>query len=399
MDSTPPEIPVKLQQAFEYFDKHLRETAAWAKWDRKGRYESAVIYREKKYPAAQILSLQASLALGIITEQPDVEKPFKDLKLPVEKLNESVFSLDRLLVPTGVAAVLVGMVAAVTWGTRVGEEGVGVRLIIGLVFCWAGFVIARRRRKFLSPRENAVETTVPELKPESIPKDSGNSATKDTLFELLKLEYEKGIGRHEDIYKAVWQNFSYMSVVAGGVLTLGFNHLNPQLLPFLAFTPLIFWFLATFLPMDYYGQQVRTRLAKIEDQFTSTYFSKGSFQHFRDYARKQYRWRVSEIVGIFGTFACFCWVISAVFASSYLISTHLHPRRVDRFYSADSTILRVDAQADSVARDSIDLALVQIERFERNLQQSHSVASQARLQYLNAHIQRRLNDGLGPASK
>lgn len=31
-------------------------------------------------------------------------------------------------------------------------------------------------------------------------------------FELLKLEYEKAADRYENIYKAIWQNFSYMAL-------------------------------------------------------------------------------------------------------------------------------------------------------------------------------------------
>src|SRR5687768_6985149 len=38
-------------------------------------------------------------------------------------------------------------------------------------------------------------------------------------LELKKLEYIRTGDRYENIYRAIWQNFSYMAVLAGGILT------------------------------------------------------------------------------------------------------------------------------------------------------------------------------------
>jgi hypothetical protein len=46
----------------------------------------------------------------------------------------------------------------------------------------------------------------------------------DAALELYKLEYERCAIRYDDIYKAVWTNFSYMSVIAGAVLTFGSSY-------------------------------------------------------------------------------------------------------------------------------------------------------------------------------
>jgi hypothetical protein len=83
-------------------------------------------------------------------------------------------------------------------------------------------------------------------------------------LELYKLEYERCAMRYEDIYKAIWTNFSYLSVVAGAVLTFGSTHLNTDLAAFIACFPLLFWYWATYLPLDRYGDNALNRLKQIE---------------------------------------------------------------------------------------------------------------------------------------
>lgn len=94
-------------------------------------------------------------------------------------------------------------------------------------------------------------------------------------FELCKMEYEKCTLRYEDIYKAIWTQFNYYAVIAGAILTFGKDTLG--LLPsgLLASLTLIFWYWATFAPMNRYGDDVAARLTEIEHYFRVNVFGKG----------------------------------------------------------------------------------------------------------------------------
>lgn len=48
-------------------------------------------------------------------------------------------------------------------------------------------------------------------------------------YELLIKEYEIGAIRYENIYKAIWQNFSYMSFLSAGILILAAKMDYPSL--------------------------------------------------------------------------------------------------------------------------------------------------------------------------
>ena len=93
---------------------------------------------------------------------------------------------------------------------------------------------------------------------------------KDAL-EAYKLEYEKCAQRYDDVYKAAWTNFSYMAIVAGAILTFGGDRFLPQLSALLACLPLLFWWLASFEPLNRYGDQVIRRLRLIELILTDLY--------------------------------------------------------------------------------------------------------------------------------
>jgi hypothetical protein len=133
-------------------------------------------------------------------------------------------------------------------------------------------------------------------------------------FDLLRLEYEKGADRYENIYKAIWQNFSYSAVLAAAILTFGANQLRLDFLSFVALAPLIFWFIATFRPLNHYGEQTRQRLKGIESDFNDLYFAasvretpKGvknpvRFQHFTRFGTERPLWRVSEVITT-------CWFV------------------------------------------------------------------------------------------
>ncbi len=140
--------------------------------------------------------------------------------------------------------------------------------------------------------------------------------------DLLKLEYEKAADRYENLYRAIWQNFSYMAVVAGGILTFAGRDEKSAGFYFLALTPLFFWLVATFLPLDHYGNEIRTRLRKIEDDINRVYFpaeSDPKLGHFKLFEGTRYKWRVRHAVFVFGAVLTVVWVGFGVVAGSEVV--------------------------------------------------------------------------------
>ncbi|MDF5722810.1 MAG: hypothetical protein PUP91_20505, partial [Rhizonema sp. PD37] len=84
-------------------------------------------------------------------------------------------------------------------------------------------------------------------------------------FEIFKLEYEQAAQRYENIYKALWQIFSYMAALTAAILAFASRNIPLLIVAIIAPLPLFFWFFAIFLPMDGYGQQIRKRLSDIEN--------------------------------------------------------------------------------------------------------------------------------------
>ena len=74
---------------------------------------------------------------------------------------------------------------------------------------------------------------------------------------LLKMEYRAAAQRYENIYRAMWQIFSYMLAISSGILVFGKDTLETWLLFTLVLLPLYFWFFSTFVPLDKYGSRVR----------------------------------------------------------------------------------------------------------------------------------------------
>lgn len=91
----------------------------------------------------------------------------------------------------------------------------------------------------------------------------GNTPTRAAL-ELYKLEYQRASIRYENIYKAVWQVFSYLSAVTAAFLAFGGDRFQENLFWFLTCLPLVFWFWGTFIPLDRYGNNCSQCLAAIE---------------------------------------------------------------------------------------------------------------------------------------
>ena len=141
-------------------------------------------------------------------------------------------------------------------------------------------------------------------------------------FQLKQLEYDKAADRYDNIYQAVWRNFSYMAVLAGGILTFGAKDLDRAVAYCLALTPLAFWFIATFLPMDHYGDETRKRLSMIEDEINQIYFPKPTdprLQHFRSFKLSKYKWRVQDAVRYFGVTVTAVWTLMAVLAVHHAV--------------------------------------------------------------------------------
>jgi len=101
----------------------------------------------------------------------------------------------------------------------------------------------------------------------------------DPKLDLYKMEYELTAARYENIFKAIWQNFSYMTAISGAVLAFGGNRFQPNFLWFLVCLPLVFWFLATYLPLDRYGDMSSVRLKEIEGIFKDPPYN-ASIGHF-----------------------------------------------------------------------------------------------------------------------
>ena len=97
--------------------------------------------------------------------------------------------------------------------------------------------------------------------------------TDDVVIDLLKLEYGKCTDRYDNIFKAVWTNFSYMAIVAGAILTFGGAKFPVNQTLITAAIPLIFWYFASFLPLNRYGDEVVKRLGEIEEILTKKYFT------------------------------------------------------------------------------------------------------------------------------
>ncbi|ACK69842.1 hypothetical protein PCC7424_1398 [Gloeothece citriformis PCC 7424] len=87
-------------------------------------------------------------------------------------------------------------------------------------------------------------------------------------FNMFKLEYEQAAQRYENIYRAIWQIFQYMAFLAGGILTFASksNTFSQENIIFFALTPLVFWFLAIYIPMNKNGKNTKKCLTNIEEK-------------------------------------------------------------------------------------------------------------------------------------
>jgi hypothetical protein len=93
-------------------------------------------------------------------------------------------------------------------------------------------------------------------------------------IDVYKMEYETCARRYNDLYTAAWTNFSYMALFAGGILTFGGSRFIVPVTALLSCLPLLFWWIATFEPLNKYGDQVQYDLGNIERAINALCFPK-----------------------------------------------------------------------------------------------------------------------------
>jgi hypothetical protein len=178
----------------------------------------------------------------------------------------------------------------------------------------------------MGPRADE-SSTIETLPASVVPPQEKEKLTTQVWQELLTLEYQKGAERYENIYKAIWLNFSYSVAVGAAIITFGATKLRIDLLQFVALCPIVFWFVATFIPMNHYGELTRGRLRDIEKDLNAVFFRDSSgkpirygngklfgFQHFARFGDARAAWRVGDVVHITGALVglYWLWTLSAV---------------------------------------------------------------------------------------
>jgi hypothetical protein len=92
---------------------------------------------------------------------------------------------------------------------------------------------------------------------------------EEKLVDLLTKEYEIAAQRYDNIYNATWRIFSYMAIVSGGILSFGAEAIDPWWVAgVIACIPLIFWYFASFIPLNQHGDRVSARIVNIERSLT-----------------------------------------------------------------------------------------------------------------------------------
>jgi hypothetical protein len=114
-----------------------------------------------------------------------------------------------------------------------------------------------------------------------------------TSGELYDLEYQACADRYEHIYSAIWTQFNYFLVAAGVLLGFGKDALGVPLAGILACVSLVFWYWATFEPLNRYGDSVARRAAILERIRNRDVFDLGpatrgrGMRHFILYERRR----------------------------------------------------------------------------------------------------------------
>ncbi len=121
-------------------------------------------------------------------------------------------------------------------------------------------------------------------------------------IDLYKLEYERAVERYNNLYNSAWTNFSYMVLVAGGIATFGGERFVTSLTLLLACLPLFFWWVATFVPLNRYGDDVEERIIEIENSLLAIgvfehlkFPANHGLQHFKNFSKRRKKPKKTQI--------------------------------------------------------------------------------------------------------
>lgn len=199
------------------------------------------------------------------------------------------------------------------------------------------------------------------------PRATGSALPEElspTQLDLLKLEYGRAADRYENIYKAIWQNFQYVVVAAAAIASLAFGKAKAVYVVFGALTPIVFWLLATFIPMNHYGEQARTRLKQLEAAFNHRYFrggdptgsdpAKPQLRHYASFRDQPDRppWRVSSVVTLFGWIATTAWLLAMSASINCAVRGMTCFAPAPKHTAAGSVVVTTDSVLIALPRDS-----------------------------------------------
>ena len=175
-------------------------------------------------------------------------------------------------------------------------------------------------------------------------------------FNLFKLEYEQAAQRYENVYRAIWQIFQYMAVLSAGIITFASkskisdsnesSNFPIQVIVFISLTPLVFWFFATYIPMDEYGKNALEHLKKIETKFNEKFqeldvWEISHYKNFRRYSKPP--WRVRNIIIVFGVTISVSWIVSMILTlKNSFIDNQILILLIDLVIFAVTIVLAID---------------------------------------------------------
>src|SRR5260370_41862749 len=93
---------------------------------------------------------------------------------------------------------------------------------------------------------------------------SGLAGQYKEAIEIYKMEYERCVQRYNDLYNAAWRNFSYMAILAGGILSFGGTRFVTPLTACLACLPLLVCWWAEFDALKRYGAKVQDQILTLQ---------------------------------------------------------------------------------------------------------------------------------------
>jgi hypothetical protein len=262
----------------------------------------------------------------------------------------------------GVLLVTALLIAFVGWRTGIIAPGTARQetRFLELLGTFVVLMLVLMGTGHMGPRtgDDSTRDTLPDG---AIPPGEEGKLTTEVWRELLTLEYQKGAERYENIYKAIWLNFSYAVAVGAAIVTFGATKLRIDLLQFVALCPIIFWFVATFIPMNHYGELTRGRLRDIENDLNSVFFRDSSgnpikyssgrllgFQHFARFGDARAAWRVGDVVHITGALIglYWLWTLAAVMTNDGPPARILQ-QTVAEAIAAPGVVRNVDTQRPS----------------------------------------------------